>query len=69
MNDNVVQFPSAKAGDLTFMLCGCNPKEPQPFIPIVVIQRNPIIAGLQCPSCEQHLTVVNGIVQEPTSGG
>jgi hypothetical protein len=62
--NNVVQLRAPKPGEPTFMLCGCNPKEPEAFMPIVLVQQNPVVVGLMCPRCETHLTVVNGVIQE-----
>jgi hypothetical protein len=53
-----------KQGDQTFFVCGCNPEDPQAFLPIVLIQHPPLIVGLMCPECEQRLDVVNGFVQD-----
>lgn len=65
MSDNVVQLHAPKIGDHTFMVCGCNPKAPHAFVPIVLLQQNPVVTGLMCPECGKHLTVVNGVIQEP----
>jgi len=62
---NVAPIQTPKVGDHIFMMCGCNPQEPQPFVPIILLQQNPIIVGLQCLACKQHLTAVNGVIQEP----
>lgn len=61
---NVVQLhPAPKEGDLTFFVCGCDPKDPSAFIPIVEVSASPVVRGFQCPACEQYLEVVGGIVQ------
>lgn len=62
---NVVQLQTPKVGDQSFMVCGCNPKDPSPFVPIVLVQQSPVVVGLMCPACEAHLTVINGVIQEP----
>lgn len=62
---NVIQLHTPKIGDRTFMVCGCNPKEPHPFMPIVILQQNPVVVGLMCPECETHLDVIGGVIQQP----
>jgi hypothetical protein len=66
---NVRQLHAPKIGDRTFMLCGCNPNDPQPFVPLVILQQHPVIVGLQCGACDTHLTVSGGVIQEPMPNG
>lgn len=63
--NNVVQLQTPKIGDHTFMVCGCQPKDPQPFVPIILLQQNPVVVGLMCPLCQQHLMVVDGVIKQP----
>lgn len=63
---NVIQFDAPKKGDTSFMMCGCKPENPEPYIVVAITDNDrPIIAGLLCPQCETQLDVVNGIVQTP----
>lgn len=57
----VIQLDAPKIGDTTFMQCNCKP-EGVDFLVVVIAQHPPLICGLICPECEQHLSVVNGFV-------
>lgn len=63
---NVFQFPQPKNGDQSFMMCSCNPQEPEPYMVVVIVGKDaPLICGLLCPLCETQLEVVNGFVRQP----
>lgn len=61
---NVIQFNAPKKGDLVFILCPCDLKDPVPYLAQVVVQEEPIICGLVCPKCETYLPVLNGYIQK-----
>lgn len=70
MNEKVTQaYRAPKEGDRTFFLCGaCRPISPMPFIPIVIIEKDPRVIGMHCPNCGVTYDVVDGRVQLPDGG-
>lgn len=59
---NVIELHAApRAGEPTFVLCGCA-DEGVPMLVQMMMGERPFIMGLICPECDAYVPVVNGYI-------
>ena len=61
----IVDINTQKEGDLSFVLCDCNPEEPEaPLVQCLMTSKKVMVTGLVCPGCERFTPVLDGELRQ-----
>lgn len=63
MIKNISEARKQRDGETTFLCCPCT-EDGEPFMVVSYVSKDPFVASLVCPSCEQEVPVINGYLQK-----